>query len=48
MMADMPDDSRCPVCGQIVNATVGASAPFHRPPGENGKCPGTGQSTVPR
>lgn len=47
-MANMPNDSRCPVCDQIVGVPPGGSAPIHRPPREQGKCPGSGQTTVPR
>lgn len=48
-MADMPNDSRCPVCDQIVSGPPGSSAPTHTEPGSNNKrCPGSGQSTVPR
>lgn len=40
----MSDYGSCPVCGLTVNVPSGSSVPMHRAPGEQGKCPGSGQT----
>ena len=40
----MADNGSCPICGPTLAVPPGSTVPYHRKPGEQGTCPGTGST----